>query len=572
MAMATSLNDEVDQELLKTEINHYSNTPEEYSDEDDNKTPEETVDVDAHWLHTAGFSDIVSQLTDGQDVKDDDMENITSTLTRKQADVLRKRVNSLSATLKSKSKSSTHTDVRDIFPERAEETEIKDFSSFDERSVQISGTPKNSKNDLPTITDNEESNYHIKFERSNSRKGVSDLPYCEIKDEDVTLISDLSKADVLKLHSFVFMELTAIFDDHGLNITKKKTKKKFKEFGIFGTSLQTLYDRDVKKHPDLLVPLILKQMIGFLQQKGLREEGILRVPGAMARIKQHRQVIEAKFPSGNFDWDHLDAKSSDVAGLLKQFLRELPQPLLTNEYIDAFSQVEEIKGVEAQVQALMMLFILLPDVHRNSLKLILAFLKLITENEEKNRMNLHNVSTIMAPNLFSTGKSKRDSSKPQTFQLHAATKCFKVVRLLIQYEKVWGIVPGFLLNQIRPPPTNKGFNIKKFFGRKDKSPNKTTALEEERKKKNRIKVTMGTSVSKDIHLHTGLTAGQVVEQILKEESVLSGSNLEGLKDKFLYEKGGNINCRKLNPNCRLMQAFRDNPFADWIISSKPPVS
>lgn len=111
------------------------------------------------------------------------------------------------------------------------------------------------------------------------------MPNCEIKDEDVTLITDLSRTDVLKLHSFVFMELSVIFDDHGLNIAKKKAKKKFKESGIFGTSLQTLYDKDVKKHPDLIVPLILKQMIGFLQNKGLREEGILRVPGAMARIK-----------------------------------------------------------------------------------------------------------------------------------------------------------------------------------------------------------------------------------------------------------------------------------------------
>lgn len=78
-------------------------------------------------------------------------------------------------------------------------------------------------------------------------------------------------------------------------------------------------------------------------------------------------------------------------------------------------------------------------------------------------MNLHNVSTIMAPNLFSTGKGKRDSPKTQTFQLDAANKCFKVVRLLIHYEKVLGVVPGFLLNQIRPAPSNKGFNVRCFL-------------------------------------------------------------------------------------------------------------
>lgn len=40
MATATNLHDQVDQELFKTEVNHYSNTSEECSDEDENKTPE----------------------------------------------------------------------------------------------------------------------------------------------------------------------------------------------------------------------------------------------------------------------------------------------------------------------------------------------------------------------------------------------------------------------------------------------------------------------------------------------------------------------------------------------------
>ncbi len=36
----------------------------------------------------------------------------------------------------------------------------------------------------------------------------------------------------------------------------------------------------------------------------------------------------------------LDVSPHDVASLLKQFLRELPVPLLTHEYLEAFAQVE----------------------------------------------------------------------------------------------------------------------------------------------------------------------------------------------------------------------------------------
>lgn len=51
-----------------------------------------------------------------------------------------------------------------------------------------------------------------------------------------------------------------------------------------------------------------------------------------------RQEIEEKFPSGRFSWE--DMRPHDAAGLLKQFLRDLPIPLLTFQYIDAFAAVQ----------------------------------------------------------------------------------------------------------------------------------------------------------------------------------------------------------------------------------------
>ena len=87
-------------------------------------------------------------------------------------------------------------------------------------------------------------------------------------------------------------------------------------------------------------------------------------------------------------------RASDAASLLKQFLRELPVPLLSNEYLDAFSQIEsrscfiqltcsvnfyiselstlylnftEIKDPEEQKRAVNLLVLLLPDVNRDSL-------------------------------------------------------------------------------------------------------------------------------------------------------------------------------------------------------------
>jgi hypothetical protein len=80
------------------------------------------------------------------------------------------------------------------------------------------------------------------------------------------------------------------------------------------------------------------QIIEYLDKNCLLEEGILRIPGSASRIKNVRQQIEDNFSNGGFSWETVH--SNDVAALLKQFLRDLPNPLLTHEYVEAFAGVE----------------------------------------------------------------------------------------------------------------------------------------------------------------------------------------------------------------------------------------
>lgn len=48
--------------------------------------------------------------------------------------------------------------------------------------------------------------------------------------------------------------------------------------------------------------------------------------------------LEAKFYEGTFNWNTV--KQHDAASLLKFFIRELPLPLLTVEYMKAFHSVQ----------------------------------------------------------------------------------------------------------------------------------------------------------------------------------------------------------------------------------------
>ena len=55
-------------------------------------------------------------------------------------------------------------------------------------------------------------------------------------------------------------------------------------------------------------------------------------------MQQLRQEIETKFQGGRFSWEAV--LPNDAAGLLKQMLRELPIPLLSFDYLDAFAQID----------------------------------------------------------------------------------------------------------------------------------------------------------------------------------------------------------------------------------------
>ncbi|CAJ0966334.1 unnamed protein product [Ranitomeya imitator] len=221
-----------------------------------------------------------------------------------------------------------------------------------------------------------------------------------------------------KIRYLSLIELTAFYDALGIELKRNRILRvKGRENGLFGVPLTTLLEIDQKKVPGTKVPLIF--------QKSLREE------------------LELKFYDNTFDWNKV--RNNDAAGLLKMFIRELPTPLFTMEYLPAFTAlVEKISKIKLQLQALHLLIMLLPDANRDTAKALLHFLKKVVSNEEKNKMSLWNVSMILAPNLFiSKGKSANQE------EMKAAASTAHIVRLLIRYQDILWTVPAFLISQVR---------------------------------------------------------------------------------------------------------------------------
>uniref|UniRef100_A0A8C5KGC0 Rho GTPase-activating protein 19 n=1 Tax=Jaculus jaculus TaxID=51337 RepID=A0A8C5KGC0_JACJA len=150
------------------------------------------------------------------------------------------------------------------------------------------------------------------------------------------------------------------------------------------------------------------QLIEYLH-KNLRVEGLFRVPGNSVR----QQLLRDALNNGtDIDLESGEFHSNDVATLLKMFLGELPEPLLTHKHFHAHLKIADLmqfddKGnktsipdKERQIEALQLLFLILPPPNRNLLKLLLDLLYQTAKKQDKNKMSAYNLALMFAPHVL----------------------------------------------------------------------------------------------------------------------------------------------------------------------------
>ncbi|KGL89147.1 Rho GTPase-activating protein 28, partial [Charadrius vociferus] len=396
----------------------------------------------------------------------------------------------------------------------------------------------------------------------------------------LTEVGDLSPEDMKKIRYLSLIELTAFYDALGVELKRNRAERvRGRENGLFGVPLTILLENDQKKVPGIKVPLIFQKLLLKLEETGLETEGILRVPGSASRVKNLHQELEAKFYEDTFDWDQV--RNNDAAGLLKMFIRELPSPLFTVEYLPAFiTLVEKISKIKLQLQALHLLIMLLPEANRDTAKAFLQFLKKVVANEGKNKMNLWNVSMIVAPNLF-IYKGKRANQQ----EMQAAATTAHIVRLLIRYQDILWTVPSFLISQVRKMNEAAMNNSKRqlMFDKGVRKLLRRKTMERERPERPegavtfppylqsdipegviRVYAPLHSKVSMAIQLNSQTKAKDILARFHCENSRSSSQNMRG-QIQSLHEIGGNIGQHCLDPDAYMLDVYRANPQAEWVI-------
>ncbi|NWR23220.1 RHG40 protein, partial [Emberiza fucata] len=400
----------------------------------------------------------------------------------------------------------------------------------------------------------------------------------------VTRIGDLSAQDMKKIPTLALIELTALCDILGFELKRNKAAKlKTTEKRLFGVPLNTLLENDQKLLPNTKVPLLLQALLSCLEKRGLETEGILRVSGSQTRIKSLEQKLERDFYSGLFRWD--DVHQNDVSGLLKRFIRELPAPLLTAEYLPAFAAVQNIPDLKQRLQALNLLILILPESNRNTLKALLEFLSKVVAREKNNKMNLWNVSTVMAPNLFM--HKGLPNKIPEGKEKQLAEGAADVVRMMIHYQDLLWTVSSFLVAQVRKLNESNSRRhqfcdkrIKNLLRKIHADKDKVEKNQGEPSKVVKVHASLLLKDSLEVHLNNATRVADVLRQfqknlcqngwnIVNTVNLLKCNNSTECTNLLLYEVGGNIGEHCLDPDTYLLDLYHINPHAEWIIKQNP---
>ncbi|KAK2010109.1 RhoGAP domain-containing protein [Colletotrichum eremochloae] len=172
---------------------------------------------------------------------------------------------------------------------------------------------------------------------------------------------------------------------------------------VFGLSLTRLYERD-----GLPVPMVVYQCIQAVDLYGLGVEGIYRQSGSLTHINKLKTMFDTDSTNPLLDFRNPENFYHDVnsvTGLLKQFLRDLPNPLLTTEHHSELIEAAKIEDDIVRRDSLHAIINSLPDPNYATLRSLTLHLHRIMENSHINRMNSHNLSVIFGPTVMGTDPS-----------------------------------------------------------------------------------------------------------------------------------------------------------------------
>jgi len=162
---------------------------------------------------------------------------------------------------------------------------------------------------------------------------------------------------------------------------------------IFGVALEVAVERS-RSHDGVALPVVVRECVDFIEEQGLQVEGIYRSSGVKSKVVKLRTAYSSRQP--------VDLSSADppvVASLLKLFLRELPDPVLTARLIPSFEEVSQRRAAAHRLEGLRALLQELPEPNLRLVQWVFVHMGHVIQKERVNKMTLQNVSIVLSPTM-----------------------------------------------------------------------------------------------------------------------------------------------------------------------------
>ncbi|XP_029375179.1 rho GTPase-activating protein 7 isoform X2 [Echeneis naucrates] len=225
-------------------------------------------------------------------------------------------------------------------------------------------------------------------------------------------VDNQTVSQFLLLQKLSLLKLTALMDRYspsskqGWNWTVPKPRRKTKvtdtkDRRVFGVPLLL----NVQQTGEPLPPSILRALV-YLKTECLDQVGLFRKSGVKSRIQNLRELVESD-PDGV---SYGGQPAFDVADMVKQYFRDLPEPIFTSRLCESFLHIYQYFPKDQQLVAAQAAILLLPDENREALRMLLLFLRDVVACVDENQMTPTNIAVCLAPSLFHLNTLKRDAN------------------------------------------------------------------------------------------------------------------------------------------------------------------
>eukprot|EP00727_Mastigamoeba_balamuthi_P004272 m51a1_g13842 putative domain containing protein (892) ;mRNA; f:525495-529076 len=206
------------------------------------------------------------------------------------------------------------------------------------------------------------------------------------------------------------------------------TKAQTNRTRVFGVPLAELMSSKREKGRD--VPSFVEEIFeAMLADGALDSEGIFRMSGSASEIDGMRLKLDSGM---HVSFQGVSVNS--LAGLLKLFLRNLPDPLITRNVYDMISAAAMAPNEAERARLLRDIVAKLPQLNQCLLQEVMRFLSMVVAHSDVNKMNARNLSIVFGPSLLSCRGPSDDS-------LDSGNPNFAIVQLFIEnYSQIFSSI------------------------------------------------------------------------------------------------------------------------------------